>query len=158
MIERRFSAWYPWNQCREIPQSGCPGVYAIARSHQSLAGKAFAFRENIIYFGMTNAASGLQGRLQQFDNTISGKRLAHGGADRVRHGYARYNRLAPQLYVSIARFACDPKSNLPDDLRKMGNVARFEYVCFAEFVERFGRLPRFNDKANAPKYSKRIAT
>jgi hypothetical protein len=38
----------------------------------------------------------------------------------------------------------------------MGNVARFEYLCFAEFAERFGRLPRFNDKANAPKYSKRV--
>jgi hypothetical protein len=120
--------------------------------------KAFKLREDIIYFGMTNAISGLQGRLQQFDNTISGKRRAHGGADRARYGYTSYARLAPLVYVSIARFACDPTSDLPADLRKMGRVARFEYLCLAVFVERFGCLPRFNDKANAPKYSKRVAT
>jgi hypothetical protein len=158
MIERRFSAWHPWSQRRDIAKSKCPGVYAIARSRQKLTSRAFSLRRDIIYFGMTNGASGLQGRLRQFDTTISGKRLAHGGADRVRHGYASYSRLVPHLYVSVARFACDPKSNLPADLRKMGNVVRFEYLCFAEFVERFKRLPRFNAKANAPKYSKRTAT
>jgi hypothetical protein len=156
MIERRFSKWHPWSQREDLPRTGCPGVYAIARSREKLTGEAFALREDIIYFGMTNAISGLRGRLQQFDNTISGKRLEHGGADRVRHGYRSYARLAPQLYVSIARFACDPTSNLPTDLRKMGTIARFEYLCFAEFAERFDRLPRFNDKANAPKYSKGV--
>jgi len=133
-------------------------VYAISRSSKDLTDKAFKLREDIIYFGMTNAISGLQGRLQQFDNTISGKRRAHGGADRTRYGYTSYARLAPLLYVSIARFVCDPTSDLPADLRKMGSVVRFEYLCLAEFFERFGCLPRFNDKANAPKYSKRVAT
>ncbi len=157
MVERRFSKWHPWSERGELTLTGCPGVYAIARSRESLRGEKFALREEIIYFGMTNAASGLLGRLQQFDNTISGKLRAHGGADRVRHGYPSYPHLASRLYVSVARFACDPRSNLPADLRKMGAVARFEYLCFAEFVERFGRLPRFNDKSNAPKYSKGIA-
>lgn len=142
--------WLPWGQRGDIPRSRWPGVYAIARSRRDLADRAFSLLEEIIYFGMTNGVSGLQGRLQQFDNTISGKRLAHGGADRVRHGDASYSRLVPRLYVSVARFTYDPKSNLPADLRKMGNVARFEYLCFAEFVGRFGHLPRFNDKANAP--------
>jgi hypothetical protein len=158
MVERRFSKWLPWLQRKEFPRSGCPGVYAISRSSKDLTDKAFKLREDIIYFGMTNAISGLQGRLQQFDNTISGKRRAHGGADRARYGYTSYARLAPLVYVSIARFACDPTSDLPADLRKMGRVARFEYLCLAVFVERFGCLPRFNDKANAPKYSKRVAT
>jgi hypothetical protein len=158
MVERQFSKWLPWLQRKEFPRSGCPGVYAISRSSKDLTDKAFKLREDIIYFGMTNAISGLQGRLQQFDNTISGKRRAHGGADRARYGYTSYARLAPLVYVSIARFACDPTSDLPADLRKMGRVARFEYLCLAVFVERFGCLPRFNDKANAPKYSKRVAT
>jgi hypothetical protein len=36
----------------------------------------------------------------------------------------------------------------------MGEVARFEYVCFAHFVERFGRLPEFNNnKKEALKHS-----
>jgi hypothetical protein len=155
MVERRFSTWYSWGQRSDLTRSECPGVYAIARSRQNLSGKPFKLHEDIIYFGMTNAAYGLQGRLQHFDNTISGKRLAHGGADRVRHGYSSYSRLAPQLYVSVARFPCDPTSNKPADLRKMGDVARFEYLCLAEFVEQFERLPRFNDKVNSPKFSKR---
>jgi hypothetical protein len=28
-------------------------------------------------------------------------------------------------------------------------------LCLAEFVEQFERLPRFNDKVNSPKFSKR---
>ncbi len=35
----------------------------------------------------------------------------------------------------------------------MGNVTRFEYWCFAHFVEQFGELPEFNNKKEAPKYS-----
>jgi hypothetical protein len=155
VIEHRFCAWYCWNQRRDLPRSSYPGVYAIARTRQDIATHAFALREEIIYFGMTNASYGLKGRLQQFDNTISGARLAHGGADRVRHAYPCYSRLAPRLFVSIAPFVCDPTSELPRDLRKMGDVARFEYLCIAAFVERYGKVPRFNDKASAPKYSKR---
>lgn len=153
MIERRFSRWHLWTERGELPT--CPGVYAIARSSESLGGRVFKFRDEIVYFGMTNAVFGLRGRLQQFDNTISGKRLAHGGADRVRHGFSSYARLVSKLYVSVACFHCDPASNLPADLRKVGSVARFEYLCFAEYVDCFGRLPRFNDKASSPKYSKR---
>lgn len=155
MIERRFDRWHQWNERGELPS--CPGVYAVARSSKNLSGKVFKLREEIVYFGMTNAVFGLRGRLQQFDHTISGKRLTHGGADRVRHSFSSYARLVSRLYVSVACFPCDPASNLPADLRKMGSVARFEYLCFAEFVERFGRLPRFNDKAHSPKYSKRVA-
>jgi hypothetical protein len=42
-------------------------------------------------------------------------------------------------------------SNLPADLRGMGEVAAFEYECFAQFVEQHGRLPEFNDKQRSPK-------
>jgi hypothetical protein len=158
MVERRFSKWHAWSERAELSRCECPGVYAIARSKQRLAGQAFSLRKDIIYFGMTNAVSGLRGRLKQFDDTISGKRLAHGGADRVRRGFPSYGRLVPKLYVSVAPFACDPASNKPADLRRLGNVARFEYLCFAAFAERFEHLPRFNDKRNSPKFSKRVAT
>jgi hypothetical protein len=155
MIERKFSNWHSWSERKDLPR--CPGVYAIARSTKDLNAKAFTLREEIIYFGMTNAASGLQGRLQQFDDTIIGKRpLAHGGADRVRHGYSNYDSLVSQLYVAVASFPCDPKWKQPAVLRNMGDVLRFEYLCFAEYVEHFDNLPRFND-AKARKYSKREA-
>ena len=36
----------------------------------------------------------------------------------------------------------------------MGEVAKFEYDCFAHYSEVFGSLPEFNNKATSPKYSK----
>jgi len=153
MIERMFSNWHSWSERKDLPR--WPGVYAIARSSKGLNAKAFTLRKEIIYFGMTNAASGLQGRLQQFDSTIIGKRsLAHGGADRVRYRYSNYDSLVSQLYVAVASFPCDPKLKQPADLRIMGDVARLEYLCLAEYRECFHRLPAFNDP-KAPKYSKR---
>jgi len=101
---------------------------------------------------MTNASKGLKGRLKQFDNTIIGKK-GHGGADRVRYKHKDYKKLIKCLYVAVASFNADVTSNQPKDLKTMGDVAKFEYQCFAHFVETFGQLPEFNDKKEAPKYS-----
>ena len=38
----------------------------------------------------------------------------------------------------------------------MGDVARFEYLCLAEYVEKFGVLPEFNNKKDSPKYSRTL--
>lgn len=48
--------------------------------------------KEINYFGMRNLW--LRGRLYQFDRTISQKANAHGGVDRVLHGYRDYKSLA----------------------------------------------------------------
>ncbi len=101
---------------------------------------------------MTNSKAGLKGRLKQFDNTIIGK-TGHGGADRFRFKHGNYKELADKLYVSACTFECDVESNDPKDLRIMGKVAKFEYDCFAEYVEKFGELPEFNNKKESPKYS-----
>lgn len=103
---------------------------------------------------MTNALAGLKGRLKQFDNTIIGKR-GHGGADRFRYDYPRYKDLVPQLYVAVMCFECNVASNAPADLVIMGDVAKAEYDCFAKYVEVYERLPKYNDKKNSPKHSKR---
>jgi hypothetical protein len=57
------------------------------------------------------------------------------------------------LYVAVASFKCDVTSGRPADLRTMGDVAQFEYLCFSHFVERFGRMPEFNNKKDTLKYS-----
>ena len=155
MYERRFGNWVSWRNRHTLEQCDCPGVYAIARCPRDIANKPFKWRKDIIYIGMTNAVSGLSGRLRRFDDTISGKRRVHGGADRVRLRYKSYGRLSPLLYVAVARFKCNPASNSASDLRKMGAVAKFEYTCFAEYVEHFRKLPMFNDKATG-KYSREI--
>jgi hypothetical protein len=36
----------------------------------------------------------------------------------------------------------------------MGEVAKFEFACLAEYAERFNRLPEFNDKTKSLKFSK----
>ena len=153
MYEKKFSSWRPWLHRNEALGVEYPGVYALAYSTRNIAGKPFSWRKEIIYVGMTNSASGLKGRLKQFDNTISGK-TGHGGAERVRYKHRKYDKLVQNLYAAVAPFKCDATSNESRDLRKMGEVTKFEYLCFAHFVEKFGELPEFNNKKDSPKYSK----
>jgi hypothetical protein len=150
-VNNKFTDWVNWKERNNFSsQLQYPGVYAIALSEQDLSATSFSWREEIIYIGMTNAKGGLKSRLQQFDNTIKGKD-GHGGAMRVRFKHPEHQKLTTRLYVSICPFKCDVNSNCPVDLRIMGNVAKFEYECFAVFAETFRRLPEFNDKKRSPK-------
>ena len=114
-------------------------------SNKDISNAPFDWIEEIVYFGMTNSVGGLKLRLKQFDNTVSGKE-GHGGGERVRYKYGNYTELIKRLSVSVSPIQCDVKSNKAEDLLKMGEVAYWEYYCFAEYVERFGRLPEFNDR------------
>ena len=151
-MAKKFSNWVRWEDRNDLPQIDCPGIYAIAISSRRIAGEPFSIRKEIIYFGMTNARNGLKSRLQQFDNTISGKnQQVHGGAARVSFKHPDYATLVPKLYVSVSYTKCAVTSNLPGDLRLMGEVARQEFHCLADYAEAFGSLPEFNDKARSPK-------
>jgi hypothetical protein len=151
---RLFSRWARWVSRDRLQGLKFPGIYALAISDRDLSGHKFSWTEKVVYVGMSNAVSGLKGRLKQFDNTIIGK-TGHGGAERFRHDYPNHKRLVPLLYVSVAPFECDVTSNKPADLRVMGDVARAEYECWAQFATRFKRLPKYNDKKNAPKLIRR---
>jgi len=152
MHERRFSQWLPWAERDKHKSKSQPGIYAIAVTKRPFSATAFNWTAEIVYIGMTNSVAGLAGRLKQFDNTIRGKR-GHGGADRLRYRYRDYGHFVANAFVAVAGFRCDPKSATPRDLRAMGAVAKFEYQCLAEYVQRFGRLPEFNDKKKSPKFS-----
>ena len=149
---QQFSKWAKWENRNKLKNINFPGIYIIAISEKNLEDNDFNWIPQINYVGMTNSVAGLKGRLKQFDNTIGG-RNGHGGADRFRFEYQNYDELVKNLYVSVRYFECDVKSNKPKDLRVMGEVAKFEYDCFAVYVEKFGSLPKFNDKKNSPKYS-----
>lgn len=149
---QKFTNWKKWENREELNDIKYPGIYIIAITQKNIENKGFNLCQEIVYIGMTNSVSGLKGRLKQFDNTIIGK-TGHGGADRVRYKYQNYDKLIKELYVSICSFICDAKSNKPDDLRMMGKVAKFEYDCFAWFVEKYGSLPEFNNKKQSLKYS-----
>lgn len=124
----------------------------IAVTGTPLKGRKFSWRSDIIYVGMTNSLGGLRGRLRQFDQTMAGN-LRHGGADRVRVRHRDYTRFAKTAYVALAPFSCTPGSTLPRDLKVMGAVARFEFLCLAAYADKFDRLPEFNNR-KTPKHSR----
>jgi hypothetical protein len=154
LYEDLFSKWRPWLGRKELDNLKFPGVYALAHTDASVD-TPFSWRGDIIYVGMTTAATGLKSRLKQFDDTIVGKRATHGGADRVRYKYPDYKSLCKSLYVAVVPFCRDHvTSYTPYDLRQMGEVVRFECQCFAHFVELFKMMPEFNDHKRSPnKYS-----
>jgi hypothetical protein len=152
MYERRFSRWMTWVDRDALDESRQPGVYVIAVTPTPIRGRKFSWRRDIIYVGMTNSVTGLRGRLRQFDQTMLGS-LRHGGADRVRVKHRNYTRFAKHAYVALAPFSCAPGSSLPRDLKVMGEVARFEYLCLAAYAAKFDRLPEFNDR-KTPKDSR----
>ena len=149
-MKKRFSMWARWQDRDSLYGIKFPGVYAIALLDKDIDSTVFSWIPEIIYVGMTNAQSGLKSRLQQVDNTIKGKE-GHVGGQRVRFRHKNYQKLTSRLYVSVCPHECNVKSNLPADLRVMGNVAKLEYECFAVFVEKFRQLPEFNDKKRSPK-------
>lgn len=150
-LEDRFTSWTSWVDRNELQNVRYPGVYIIAQTDQPLTDD-FSWREEIIYIGMTNSGGGLQSRLHQFDKTLRGD-IKHGGADRVLYKYRDYKTLVPSLHVAVYPVVCNVKSDRPADLRLMGEVCRLEYACLAEYAERYGRLPEFNDKKRSPKFS-----
>jgi len=142
-MSNKFSKWYKWNHRKQIHDSHYPGIYILVVSPVDLSGKHFDWDLELSYIGMTNSKKGLAGRLRQFDNTIKGKK-GHGGAARFRFVHQDYDLLADKLYVSVCAFPCDPSRLDPSDLEVMGEVAKFEYICFANHKKKYGRIPYFN--------------
>ncbi|GBE17335.1 hypothetical protein BMS3Abin15_01177 [bacterium BMS3Abin15] len=156
MFEEKFTHWVKWRNRFELNGLNYPGVYALAYSNNNIAGNHFSWMQEICYFGMSNSTKGLKGRLSQFDSTIRTKaKERHGGADRFNYKYKDYDKLTDHLYVSVSVFECDVTSFLPDDLNKMGDVAKFEYSCLAHYVDEYKHLPEFNDKKKSPKKDKK---
>lgn len=147
----KFYNWIKWPGRNDLNNLQYPGVYVISYNKHDINNKSFDWIEETIYVGMTNSKKGLKNRLKQFNNTICWKGNNHGGAKRVRHKYKDYDKLIKHLYVAVCPFICDVSSNKEKDLRIMGKVAEYEYICFAEYVKTFGMLPEFNDKKRSPK-------
>jgi hypothetical protein len=62
----------------------------------------------------------------------------------------------PKLFVAIWPVRCTVADVTPATLRALGRVVRLEYECLATYMEKIKRLPEFNDKPNAPKYSLKV--
>lgn len=150
-LQRKFSKWVRWvNRNEDLDGLKYPGVYSLLISSKDISGEPFSYTKNIVYFGMTNSKGGLRARLQQFENTISGK-TGHGGAMRFRAKYPDRAKLVSKLFVAVSYTPCEVWKT-PEDLLLMGDVARQEFECQAEYMRLYNnRLPRFNDKKRSPK-------
>lgn len=151
-MKNKFSSWVKWENRNGLEGINYPGIYCVAISSKPL--NTFDFIPELEYIGMTNSKGGLKSRLNQFNTTIKKKPSQHGGADRFLFQYQDYEAIKDNIYVAICSFECDTKNPTPKDLRIMGEVAKCEYDCWAIYVEKFGRYPRFNDIKKSPKFSK----
>jgi hypothetical protein len=146
-----FSNWIKWKDRVHLEGFHYPGVYALAVSTKNLSGEPFSLIQEIKYFGMTNQnRDGLRGRLNQFENTIKGKK-GHGGANRFLGYYKNQMNWVNNLYLSVNYIECDVIALKPVDLWKMGEIAKFEYICNAEYLKKFKTLPQFHHKLESPK-------
>lgn len=151
----KFSNWINWSTRNELEGIKFPGIYCIAVKESDISNDCFQLIPELEYIGMTNSKGGLKSRLNQFDSTIKHK-LQHGGADRFMKKYdgVPYDMLVNKMFVSVWTFDCKVDSNEYNDLITMGEVAKSEYVCFAEYVKKYGQLPEFNNKKDSHKLSR----
>lgn len=146
----KFSDWIKWPDRNDLKDIQYPGIYIISYNEHDISNNSFTWIREIVYVGMTNSKRGLKGRLRQFENTIKGKKSQHSGAKKIINKYKDYEKLVKYLYVAVRPLKCNVTSNKGKDLRIMGEVAKSEYICFAEYVEVFDMLPEFNDKKRSP--------
>ena len=151
-MNENFTNWVKWDKRNELEGINYPGIYCIAVSNKVL--NEFSFIPELEYIGMTNSIKGLKGRLNAFDRTIRKIRKSHGGADRFLFEYENYDGIKDSIYVAINSSKCDTKNPTLNDIIIMGDVAKCEYDCWAIYIEKYGRLPKFNNQKDSPKYSK----
>lgn len=151
-MERDFGCWQRFYEVAPADITTEKGIYAFAISASDLSNAPFAVIKPIVYFGMTNAEGGLRGRLRQFRDTVFGGKKRHGGAERFVYEHKdNLGGLQQKLYFSLCAFVAVPNQSAVDELMLMGDVARAEYVAFAEYFRAYGCLPKFNDKKASPK-------
>lgn len=143
--------WYKWVYRNEIANKRQPAVYFIAFSDKDISSEDFAIIEDIVYIGMTISVSGLKGRLDQFEHAMRGKNGIHGGAERVRFKHTNPDDFFNKAYISAKIFEISPSKNKPDDWRIKGDCVEHEYKSFAEYLEKYQRLPEFNDQKRSKK-------
>lgn len=152
MTTLNFSSWIKWdNWVSKRDKFKHPGIYALRISEDNIEGQPFEWVEDIVYLGMTCAVTGLKGRLNQFNITLrDNKGGGHGGARRFRYDYEVGQQLAILLYVAICEFKRDANVT-PEYLLVNGEVVKAEYVALAVYLNKFKKLPRYNDKKASPK-------
>lgn len=131
------------------PDLKFPGVYLLAYTESDIEGAPVSARD-VFYVGMSNARSGVRGRLNQFRAGIE-KNGLHSGAMRF---FREYGRNKPFSIAKSGKRFCFAALTLPcvsdkaaakaEDLRAMGHVACLEYYAIAYVAAQTGRKPALN--------------
>mgnify|MGYP003627092980 FL=1 len=141
--------WKRWIDKNSIPNLNEPGIYFITHSKKDLTKNEFSITGEIVYIGMSISKKGTKGRLQQFERGMKGKIGIHGGAERVKFKHSDENLFFKDTFISVESFV------LTDDevfnWKQKGNCVKHEYVRFADYLEKFGKLPEFNDQKRSKK-------
>ncbi|MCK5542828.1 MAG: hypothetical protein KAI40_09050 [Desulfobacterales bacterium] len=82
---------------------------------------------------------------------MNGKNKIHGGAERVRFKHQNAMEFFQNVCVSIKSFPLSENQNPSFDWRQKGECVKHEYVSFANYIDRYGELPEFNDQDKSRK-------
>jgi hypothetical protein len=143
--------WHRWSDRNKIVNKNQPAIYFIAHSEKDISGNDFSLIKEIIYIGMSISIRGLKGRLDQFEAAMKGKNGVHGGAERVRVKYEDPEEFFKKAYISAKIFKLSNTRDTANDWRIKGDCVGQEYKSFADYMDRFGCLPEFNDQKRSKK-------
>lgn len=145
------SNWIKLDDYKTLKDCEYPGVYVLAYSDEDLSNNKIEI-EKIFYVGMSNSLGGVKQRLGQFINGIE-KDRSHSAGRRFFKEYMNNasfskNKSERDFYVASLSLPCEVSKGkrTHDDLRKMGEVAMFEFEVVAHIKERLGKEPELNKK------------
>jgi hypothetical protein len=150
-MSNKNTKWFSWEKRNTIPNRNQPAIYYIAYIDKNIEGQAFNYIEEIVYIGMTISKNGLKGRLDQFQKAMFGSEGVHGGAERVRFKYKNAKSFFDNAYVSACIFEISKNRNTADDWRIKGDCVGHEYKSFADYIDKYKKLPEFNDQKKSKK-------
>ena len=128
-----------------------PGVYILAYTDKNLEEKSIEIKD-IFYVGMSNSLGGVRQRLSQFIRGLH-KGRGHSAGNRFFTEYSKEKSFdiaghKKTFFVASLSLPCKVKKaeRTSGDLRKMGEVARFEYSVLAHIKQVTGKEPVLNKK------------
>ncbi len=142
--------WIHWKNRNQILDIRQPGIYFIAYSLNDMSNHDFKFQKEIVYIGMSISKKGVLGRLYQFKRAMEGKNGIHGGAERVRFKHKNYLHFFENCYLYVDTFVLSEKDEV-FNWKQKGECVKQEYVSFANYFEKHGELPEFNDQKRSKK-------
>ncbi len=143
--------WIKLEDYKSLNDSQYPGVYILAYSDKNLEKKQIKI-EDIFYVGMSNSLGGVKQRLFQFISGIE-RSYGHSAGNRFFQDYSKGKSFAvanhrKKFFVASLSLSCKVHKDerTAEDLRKMGEVTKFEYEVLAYIKERIGKEPELNKK------------